>query len=78
MAAVGTFRNEIAMVIDGIYDKNMGWEFDDTGGTTYDDAAVQGSYFWPVAMRVPNKRYKVAIGPGRQQRVGRRLRHARA
>jgi hypothetical protein len=63
VAAVGTFRNEMAMIIDGIYDSNMGWEFND-GTTSYDSAAVQGSYFWPIAMRVPNKQYKVAIGPG--------------
>ena len=63
VAAVGTFRGEMAMVIDGIYDKNMLWEFDH-GGTSDDDAAVQGSYFWPVALPVPNKQYKVDIGPG--------------
>jgi hypothetical protein len=61
VAATGTYRDEIAVFIDGIYDENMAWEYhyvDDTGAanTAYDDSAptVQDSYFWPVAMEVPN------------------------
>jgi hypothetical protein len=58
IAAVGTYRDEIALFIDGIYDEDMSWEYnyvDDTGAAgTADQTTVADSYFWPLAMEVPN------------------------
>jgi len=64
VAVCGTFRNEIAMFIDGIYDENMDWSYhylDATGlQQSVDETTVTEGYFWPLAMEVPNQRYSLA------------------
>jgi hypothetical protein len=70
VAAVGTFRGEIAMFIDGIYDRHMQWEFEPGNGTLYYDMAsyaghgaatapVKEGYFWPVDINMPNDYFVV-------------------
>jgi hypothetical protein len=63
IAAVGTFRNEIAMFIDGIYDRQMTWTYNYEGGTA-DPSAVQEGSFLPVAMPYPDRTTAVTWGPG--------------
>jgi len=65
VAAVGTFRHEIAMFIDGIYDRDMDWRYYYTGGppTGIESDSINEGYFWPVAMNVPVRKYTVAPGP---------------
>ncbi len=50
VAAVGTFRHEIAMFIDGIYDRNMSWSHSGGG---------QEGYFWPIGIETSNEVYTI-------------------
>jgi hypothetical protein len=69
IAVVGTFKTEIAMFIDGIYDRNMEWEYyyvDDAGvpvATPADDTTVREGYYWPVASYYPNQSGITTKGP---------------
>jgi len=63
VAVTGTFRSQIAMFIDGIYDRDMNWAYVHGGGPET-EASVEEGYFWPVGMEVPNRQYLVALGPG--------------
>jgi len=67
VAACGTFPHEIAMFIDGVYDRDMDWHYYylDGLGVVHDEDAttVNEAYFWPVAMNVPVGTYTVAPGP---------------
>lgn len=65
VAVVGTFRNEIAIFIDGIYDRDMFWGYWHTSSPLVDapdetPLTVQEAYFWPVAASVPNIQYTLA------------------
>lgn len=65
VAVVGTFRNEIAIFIDGIYDRDMFWGYWHTSSPVVDapdetPLTVQEAYFWPVAASVPNIQYTLA------------------
>jgi len=65
VAAVGTFKDEIAMFIDGIYDTDMEWDYVLSDGVpTHDETTIEECYFWPVAARTANRRYDVRSGPG--------------
>jgi len=63
VAVAGTFRNEIAMFIDGIYDREMDWTFHHPTGQAGPGAVQEGS-FLPVAMAYPNRTAAVTWGPG--------------
>ncbi len=58
VAAVGPFKDEIAMFVDGIYDSGMTWLYGDD-----DEAAVQEGCFLPLAMTWPNRNTTTTIGP---------------
>jgi hypothetical protein len=62
VALGGTFWDEMAIFIDGIYDRQMEWEHTYSAGqdTPID---VDEGYYWPVAMTVPLKKYQVSPGP---------------
>jgi len=65
VAAVGTFKDEIAMFIDGIHDTDVDWKYIHTNGSAEADVdEVAETYFWHVAVEVPNRRYTVDTGPG--------------
>ncbi len=63
VAVCGTFRNEIAMFIDGIYDQNMEWTYHYAtapGTGSANQLTVTEGYFWPLAMQMPNQQYLLA------------------
>ncbi|MFO7957482.1 MAG: hypothetical protein R6X33_10345 [Candidatus Brocadiia bacterium] len=59
VAATGTFRSQMAMFIDGIYDRDMDWRYVHGAGAE-DEGSVDEGYLWPVAMDVPDAQYFLA------------------
>jgi hypothetical protein len=66
IAMVGTARDEIALFIDGIYDRYMSWTYHHgmgaREGAAHEDTVKEGS-FLPVAMAYPNRTTTVTTGP---------------
>ncbi|KPK66078.1 MAG: hypothetical protein AMK73_01130, partial [Planctomycetes bacterium SM23_32] len=62
VALAGTFKDEMALFIDGIYDRRMEWKHIYTAGEDTEAYTDEG-YFWSVAMTVPLKKYAVSEGP---------------
>lgn len=65
VAAVGTFRNEIAMFIDGIYDRQMGWAYTyvDPNGIFHSKLSAREGDFSPVAIQLPNSNTMTVASP---------------
>jgi hypothetical protein len=67
IVVAGPFKNEIAIFIDGIYDRNMTWtyHYKDTSGLvqTADDNTVKEGEFSPVAIKLPRQKTATTANP---------------